>query len=174
VLGQHRQVADDGRQLAIALDREVEGHLALAGPLGPGHVLVIEGVVGGDLLDGLEGEDDVLGRDRPAVVEAGAGAQADRGRAEVGRIGHPFGDKAVGGAGLVGALRHQSVVDQAEADGGAALDRELVERVEAAQRPAAHAAALGSVGIDPVEMLEVGPELGCADEGKGVVLGWTV
>ena len=42
MLGQDRQLADDHRQLAVALDVEFERDLAVAGLLGLDHVLVVE------------------------------------------------------------------------------------------------------------------------------------
>ena len=71
-------------------------------------------------------------------------------------------------------MRHQRVVDQAEAGGRVALDRELIEGVEAAQRPLPDAAALGRVRVHPVEVREVRPVRGRADQRQRVVLGEVV
>src|SRR5262249_52173595 len=60
--------------------------------------------------------------------------------------------------------------DKTEACRRAALDREGIERVEAAERPLPNPPALGRGRIDPVEMREVGPVMRLADQGQGVVL----
>ncbi len=171
MLGQDRQLADDHRQLAVALDVEDERDLIVAGLLGLGHVLVVEGEVRRRLLDGVEREDHVLGRDRLAVMEARLRTQLEGRGAEVVGKGDPFGEQAIGRRRLVGAALHQLVVEQAQADRRIAPHRKGIERVEGPKRPLPHAAALRRVGIDPVEMSEALVVGRLADQRERVVLG---
>ena len=104
-----------------------------------------------------------------AVMEARFRIEAEGHRRIVGRIGHPLGDQAVLGRRLVGAGGQQRVVDHAEAAAGSPLHRERVEAVERALGKAARCAALGGVGIDPIEVREAGGIFRLADQRQGVV-----
>ena len=170
MLGQDRQLTDDHGQLAVALDVEPERHLVLAGLLCLGDVLVVKRVVGGRFLDGIKREHDVLGRDRFAVVKARALAQLERGGGMVVRVRHPFRDQAVGGGFLVRARRHQLVINQTDAGRDRTLDGEGIEGIEAAERPLAHAPALGRVRINPIELLVFGTEFRGPNQGNGMLL----
>src|SRR5262245_44802691 len=171
VLGKHHQIADDEGKLAIALDVENERDLTVPGLLGPRHVLVIKRIVGRDFLERLEREDHILGGDGPAVVKARARPQLKGGGGEIGGVGHPLRDQPIGCRRFVRALHHERVVDEPQTVRRAALDGERMERIEASKRPLPHPPALGGGRIDPVEVLEVGPVTGTADQGQGVVLG---
>ena len=67
------ELAHDVRQLAVAGAVEGERHLVLAGDLGLGHVAVVEALVRAELDGLLEAPDDVVRRDRLAVVPARLG-----------------------------------------------------------------------------------------------------
>ena len=161
VLGQDRELAEDVGQLAVALHVEREGHLVLAGLLAFDDVLVVAGVLRMRLLQRLETEDDVLGRDGRAVVEARLGSEAEGRRAVVGRIGYPFGDKAILGRFLVGTARHERVVDHAGAGGRDALDRVGIERVEGPPRQSAVSVPpFGASGLTQSKFLKSAGYLG--------------
>ena len=118
------------------------------------------------LQEHLPGEDDVVGGDRDAVGEFRLGPQVEDHPAAVLGVFQALGDQAVGGVGLVGRAGEQAVVEQAEALRRLALQDEGVEAVEglaAAGAAEAHGAALGGVGIDEVEVLEVGRILEIAE-----------
>ena len=114
-------------------------------------------------------EGDVMGGDRPAIVEARLGPQVEyHPAAVVGKL-QGFGDQPVGGIGLVArrivdaVADHQRLVQLADAvlvevagtDRAGALERIGIEGVE---RTAAHhpqSATLGRVRVDVVEVGEV-------------------
>jgi hypothetical protein len=104
-LREHVELADDLRQLPVALDVEGEGNLVVAGLLRLDDVLVIKRGARMCFLLFIEREDDVLRRDRGAVVETSLGVDAEGHRRIVRWIGDPFGDEAVLGRRLVGACR---------------------------------------------------------------------
>ena len=154
MFGQDGELTHDHRQLAIVLHVEIEGDLVLPRRFGPRHVLVVEAHarIGG--LVHLEAVDDVLGRDRLAVMPACLVAELEGDRGVVGRIGGPFGDQAVGGGRLVQTVGHQVLIDEAEPARRLALVEHRIEAIEAADIGHAHDAAFRRVGIDEVEMGE--------------------
>jgi hypothetical protein len=77
VLRQDLQLPDDLRQFAIIGLVEGEGDFALAGDLGARHMLIVELALRIELDRLLETPDDIVRRDRLAVVPAGALAQAE-------------------------------------------------------------------------------------------------
>ena len=169
MLGQNGELAHDHRQLAIAFHVEGEGHLVRAGRLGLRHVLVIERHARVGCLVHLKAVDDVLGRDRLAVMPARFVAKLEGDRGEVRRVGRPFGDQAIGGRGLLQAVGHQAFIDEPEAGRGLALVEDRVQAIEGADIGHAHEAALGGVRVHIVEMLEVGRVFRRADERDGVM-----
>jgi hypothetical protein len=96
-----RELAHDLRQFAVAGSVEREGDLALAGLLGLGHVAVVGRQLRVILLERVEREDDVVRRDRLAVVPARLGTQAIGHRGEVSRVADGVGEQAVFGRNLV-------------------------------------------------------------------------
>ena len=82
VLGQHQQLADDVRQLAVARLVEGEGHLAVAGLLRLDDVAVVVALAVVELDQLVERPHHVVGGDRLAVMPFGAFAEpvGDRGK----------------------------------------------------------------------------------------------
>ncbi len=110
---------------------------------------------------GLEGEDNVLGRYRLTVMKARLGTQMKADPFVVRSTLYFLGEQAVDGEWLIHAVGGQGVVDQADSVRGNPLVDEGVERIEAAKAGLAQGAALRRVGVGVVEMLEVGRVLGC-------------
>ena len=156
VLRQDRQLADDLRQFAVARAVEGEGHFALAGFLRLHHMAVIGAELRAVLLEGVEREDDVFGRDRLAVVPARVGAQPIGDRRKIVRMADRFGQQTIFGGNFVQRRGRQRLGEQLGAHGEAALHarRDHVEIVEGAERDLSHRAALRRSRIDVVEMLE--------------------
>ncbi|MNT40037.1 hypothetical protein D3C72_1763290 [compost metagenome] len=78
MLGQHLDLAEDQRQLAVARVLEIEAHALVVLGLHLGHVGVVMAIHGVAVLDqGVEGEHHVRGRYRFAVVEARLGVQVE-------------------------------------------------------------------------------------------------
>ena len=149
---------------------KVNSDFALAGLFGLDDVPVIEPLTGAVLLEGVEGEDDVFGGHRLAVVPARVGTQAVFDVRKIIRMGHLLGQEAVGGGDLVLGLRDQPLVDQRDAAGDGALHsgHDDIEIVEGADRDLAHHAILRGVRIDVIEALEVGGILDVAEHREGV------
>ena len=155
----------------LPLTEKREGDLAIAGLLRLRHVLVVEGVVGRDLLDGIEREDHVLGRDGLAVVEARALAQLDGRGGEVVRVGSPTRRR---GRRMPRPRRDSaSAACRRSAPNPTAglpltgnwLSESKVPMAQRRTRP-----PFGCVRIDPAEVREIGPVLGSADQGQRMVL----
>ena len=139
------------------------------------HLGVIEAVMRVGLgLERVEGPDHVLGRDRAAVLEMCLGAQIVLHPAVIPGHLHAFGDEPVFRARLVIGGGHQRVEEQGEAGRLVALELVGVEGVEGADRGVAHAAALGRVGIDVSEILEIGAVFQIAEQREAVALCDTV
>ena len=68
VLGQHVELADNSGQLSISGRIEREGDFTLARDLGFDDVLVIGGKPRAVFLERVEGKQDILGRNRGAVM----------------------------------------------------------------------------------------------------------
>ena len=81
---------------------------------------------------------------------------------------HALSELAVFGEGLVLGFGTEAVVEQERAGGGDALEDKGVEVVVGADRGEADLAGLGRVGVDVVEVGEVGRVLGVAVESLGV------
>ncbi len=161
VLRQHRQLAEDHRKLAVAGVLEVEANPSRALGHHLLHIGVIAAVVRGALAhQRLEGEHHVIGGYRLAIVEASLRAQVEAHPAVVRAFLDLFRQQAIDSERLVQAVGGQCVVDQADVIGGDALVDEGVERVEAAETGLAQRAALGGLGIDVLEVLEIGRVLG--------------
>jgi len=166
---QHRQLADDQGQFPVfaRLEGELDG--APVQLFRFGHAAVVKPVKGRPFCEqNVEGPDHVIGGDRFAVVPAGIPAQGEFDPGAVFGGFHGFGQQTVLGKRLVGAGRHQGVVDAADAIGGFALGNEPVEAVISPLRGKARFAALGGVGIDVLEMFEAGPVFWLAVHGDGV------
>ena len=115
---------------------------------------------------------DVGGRDRVAVVEARLGMQPERDRRPVWRHQHFLGEQAVDRARLVARAHGERLEHQdAHASRLAAFERKRIVLVEA-RAPVGVAeierAALGGVGIDVVEVLEVAGIFGIPVGGERV------
>ncbi len=117
----------------------------------------------------LKREHDVVGGERRAVGELCLGPQLEDDRHAVGRHLGAAGDEPVDGVRLVERARHQAVEQVLEPLRRVALEDEVVEAVEGrAPGGADHrqAAAFRGVGIDVVEVLEVGRILQLAERRK--------
>jgi len=170
MLRQHGKLTHDHGKLAIVLHVEIEGDLVVSGRFGARDVLVIKphARVGG--LVHLQAVNDVLRRDRRAVMPARLFAEMEGDRGIVGGIGRPFGDQAVGGRGLIEAVAHQALEHEPEPSRSLSLVEHRVEAVEAADFGHAHDPALGRVGVHIVEMGEVGRIFRGADERERVMM----
>ncbi|MNE20209.1 hypothetical protein D3C80_1133180 [compost metagenome] len=183
VLRQYRQLAEaqDQQRIAAALEHEA-------------HPVAVENVDPLDFLEGgavvrmavaaeqAVGEGHVVGGDRLVVVEARLGTQVEHHPAAVLAVLHRGGDQAVAGGRLVtrrivgAGAGHQrgiqfgdAVLQEVAGTGRAgALEGVGVEGVEGAGGHQSHAAALGRVGVDPVEMAEVGRVLERTELGVAV------
>ena len=169
VLGQHRQLAEDERQLAVLTWFEAE----LDGTVADLLYLVDAGVVGTEdrrslRAQGVEGPHHVLDRDRLAVVPARLRAQGEDHPRTILRRLDALGEQAVLAERLVGRRRQQRIVDLRASDVGIALDDERIEAVEGAQTVTTQHPALRRVGVGVVEMGEVGPVLEIAVHGDAV------
>ena len=124
------------------------------------------------LLQRLEGEHHVVGGDRAAVAELRLRPELEGHRhAVVGDLG-ALRDEAVDRVGFVRCAGHQRIEQEVEALRRVTLENEIVEAVEggdAAPADQGEGAALRRVGIDVVEMIEVGG-VGEIAEGREAVL----
>jgi hypothetical protein len=109
---------------------------------------------------GLEGELDVFGGYRRAIVEARLLAKQESYPGVVRRLFDLLGDQSIAAERLVHALHGQGVVDQADIVGRHALADERVETVETAKAGLTEDAAFRCIGVDVVEVLEVRRILG--------------
>ena len=161
MLGHDVELAEDLRQLAIALGREAERHLVGRADLGLGDVVIIlRGLQVVGLLH-LEGPHHVLRRQLGAVVPARLGIDAEGHRGNVVGKAHRIGDLAIFGGRFVLRRCHQVLVDIGDTGLDVALHRDAVDRhqrdveiVEGAADRQPHPAALGRIRIDVVEMVE--------------------
>ena len=186
MLRQHRQAADQQRQLAVGVGAEVEHHAAFAGHLDVLDVGELD-AEGRPALrqQGAIGPGDVRGGDRGAVGEF-------RRRIEV--EGHPqpavrqldgLRQMAIAGGRLVGRGGQQALPHMPDRGTGArparqdhpgaghaerrgAAQDERVEIVERAAGGQPHLAALGRVRIDVGEIGKVGRQCGLAEHRDGV------
>ncbi len=171
VLGQHGQLTDDQRQLAIVVVLEGEQHPQWVF----GDHLVDIAVVAAiqrcaTFHQGLEAEHHVLGTDRMAVMEACLRAQVVAHPAIVRGFLDLAGDQPVFGEGFVQALPRQGVVDQVGVVGRYAFADEGVEAVEAAEAGLAEGPAFGRIRIDVIEVFEIRRVLGrFVVQGQGVL-----
>ena len=155
---QHRHEAEVHREFAVLDAREVEADRLGIGrvdgtDLGEGLAL-LRPAVG---LQQVEGEADVVRRDRPAVREARRRIEAER-RKGAGVVGlDRTGDQAVEREGLVLRARHQGLEDHGvqPLGGRAGLEVEGVQAVESAEHAEPQPAALRRVGIGVGELPEV-------------------
>ncbi len=119
----------------------------------------------------LISENHIIGGHGGAVAEFGLGPQIEgHGTLVVGDLG-AFRDQAVHCVRLVLGANHQAVEQKFQSLGGIVADDELVEAVEGQHRGHAdrpERAALGCVGIDVVEMLEVGGVFQFPESGQAV------
>jgi hypothetical protein len=166
---QDRLFADDQRHLAVVRIAEGEANAVAAQLLDLGDALVVEAQLRRALLaHHVEGVDHVVGGDRLTVVPACLRAQVeDDPRAILGHL-HRLGEQAVTGERLVSRSHGQRIVETTDAGHGLALDDEGVEGVEAADVGEAHVATLRRIGVDVVEMREVGRVFRAAVHGQGM------
>ena len=155
----------------LPFEVECEGHLAVAGLLGLDDVLVVVLRLRIGLLLRLQRVDDVLDRDRTAILEAGLGPDLEGDRGEIGGIGDPLADQAVLRRGLVRAVDHQRIVEQAKIGCLLAFEAERVEAVERAFGELPKRATLGRVRVHPIEVLEARPVFRFAHQRQSDVLG---
>ncbi len=114
----------------------------------------------------VERPDDVFHGDGFAVVPPGLRPQREYDPGTVFGHLHGFGDQPVLGERLIRARCQQGLDRGARA--GIALRYEAVEAVEVSLHTQAQQSALGRIGIDVVEMGEIGTVLGLAVHGDGV------
>jgi hypothetical protein len=166
VLRQHRQLAEDVRQFAVARLVEDELHLVVAEFLGRRHVRVVVLVEGMDLPERLERPDHVVGGDRRAVVPLRFRPEAVAHPGVVGGILRRLGDQAVlrRGVEFVERRRHQRFEDEAGARRDVALWDEGVEAVEAAGGAEPQQAAFRRLRVGVGEVREVGRQLRLAGQ----------
>src|SRR5690606_8116828 len=157
VLRQDRQLAKDQGELTVAAVLEVEADPAWSFGDDLFHVGVITTIVRRALADqGFEGEYDVFGRDRFAVMKTRLRSQMKTYPLIVRAFLDLLGQQAIDGEGLVETTGGQGVVDQADVVGSHALVDEGIERVEAAKAGLAQYTAFGCIRIDVLEMAEIG------------------
>ncbi|MNX74409.1 hypothetical protein D3C86_1058460 [compost metagenome] len=157
MLGQHRQLAEDQRQLAVVGVLELEQHGQRVFGDHFSHVAVVAAVHRRAVLgQHLEAEHHVLGAYRMAIMEACFGAQVEAHPGVVRGFLDQAGDQAVLGERLVQALLGQGVVDVADIVRRHAFADERVEAVEAAETGLTENPALGRVRVDVVEVFEIG------------------
>ena len=157
-LRQDRHQPEDQRQLAVGRGGiEDEADRAFAGAFDPPDLLVVEPVVGPALLlQGLPGEHHVVDGDRTPVVEPRLGSQREGDRGPVVRHRDGLGDQPVERERLVPCPLEQALEHQMPAMRRHALDQERVEVVERPAHRAAQLAPLRRVGVDVVEVAEIG------------------
>ena len=128
--------------------------------LGFGDILDLRADVGvALLLEDVEAENHVGGRQRRTVGEPGLGAQAEGDRVAVWRKLRRLRDEPVDCVGLVEPPRHQGVEQKLQPLCGVALQDEAVEAVEGGARGGTdhrQPPTLGRIGVHPIEVLEVG------------------
>ena len=129
VLWKYGKLAHNMRQLAVAFLREDEGHLVVARLLCLGNILVVEGVLRTDLLEGRHAPDNVVGRYGLAVMEPRFGPQAIDDLGKVVRIPDLIGDEPIHGARLIEGGRHKCLGRNSAIGRGLALEGERVEAV---------------------------------------------
>jgi hypothetical protein len=105
---------------------------------------------------GAKTERDVLGGDRRPIVKSRLGPQGERHRRAVGRHLDARRDEAVQGVGLIERAYHQRIENQLDAFDRDALEDERVQAIEGIDSVQPERAALRGVGVDVVEVLEVG------------------
>ena len=120
----------------------------------------------------LVGPDDVLGRHRGAVGEAGLRAQRELDPGAVGRRLHALGEEAVEREGLVIGTAHQGLVgEEPQLPGHRTLQDVGVEAVEGADLPLGDPAALRRVGVHVGQVGEVGGQGGLPIHGDPMRVG---
>ena len=172
MLGQDVELAEDGRQFAVARLLEEEGdavrrfnaHLSHIGPVLP----VVRPALGDQR---VEGPEHILGGHRGAVMEARLGPQFEADRPAIGRGFDGVGDVAIGDLGLVGIGAQQGVVDLQRGTSGAAAHDMRAEAVEGADSADRHLAALGGRRVGIQKMREAERQLGRAEQRHGVAAG---
>jgi hypothetical protein len=156
VFGQHRQLAEDDRKLAIIAMLELEQDGQRVFHHDTGHVCIVIAVQRCALLDeGLETELHVLGLHRMTVVKTCFGTQVKTYPGVIRGLFDARGDQPVGGHRLVHALHGKCVVDQFQALGCHTFVDERVEAVETAETGLTKYPTLGRVGVHVVEVLKI-------------------
>lgn len=170
MLRQYGDFADDGGQFAVSRRVERKGDLAFCGLFGLGDMPVVRCIHRAVFFQGLKREDHVLRRHRLAVVPARLLAQPVFDPGEIVGIGSRLGQQSVKGGDLVQRTDGQGFVDQPDRGCEGALHARYgqIEVVEGADRNLAHHAALGRVGIDVVEALEIGGVFDVAEQRQAV------
>ena len=170
MLRHHVELPYDQRQLAVAGAIEGEGNIAFAALFRLHNVAIIGAELRIVLLDGIEGEHNVLGRHRLAVVEAGLGAQAIDHRGKIRRMADGFRQQSVIGGNLVERGHQQRVIEEVHA----ARERpphhpdRQIEIVEGARSADPRHAGLRRARIDIVEILEARRLAGRVKQGERV------
>jgi hypothetical protein len=156
--GQHLELTDNERHLAVARSIEDEGDFALPGLLHSGDVSIIDGVAGAVLLEGLHGKDHVVDSNRLAVVMTRAGAQTECCRRKVVRVADGLGEQAIIGGHFVERRRQQgsqmTLAPIASEPFTPPTTSLKLSKVPKCRHP--HHAQLRRVGIDVVETREAG------------------
>ena len=121
--GKNRELPDDLRQGAMAGAVEGERDLAIAGFFRLHHLVVIGHRLRIRFLERGERENDVVGRDRRAVMPFCFRPQPKRHGRKIVRIAQRFGQEAVSGRDFVERLRQQRVVKEIGALNESAFDQ---------------------------------------------------
>ena len=169
VRGQDAQLAHYKRHFTVSSVLKLELHPAFVYGK-DGIDIGVEGAEERNTLsgEGFEAEDDVGGADRHAVVPASLGVQFEDDPGAVRGHLHPSSELAVFGEWLILGFGAEAVVEQERASGGDTLEDKRIEVVVGAYSGEADLAGFRGVGVDVVEVGEVGRIFGIAVEGQGV------
>ena len=168
-LREHRQLADDDRQLAVLVALERELHRARPGLRDARHLRVVRPVERMPArLQRVERPDHVLDGHGAAVVKARRRAQREGDPGAIRRRFDRLGHETVLRRRLVGRRHRERVERVADTGCRHALEDERVEVVERADRPERHAPTLGCARIDVPEVRKAGAVLQVPVDGEPV------
>ena len=151
--------SNDERQLAVLGVAEGDPDPAGIEHLGACDLRENDPVIGVAMrLQRLDGEHDVLGGDRRAVMPTGLGPKVEDFPGAIGADLDARRDQPIGRIGLIERALEQGLEDEAlEPLHGVTPENERIQRIVCALRGKADRAALGRLRVDIVEMGEIGP-----------------